>query len=84
MKLAAAILCLDCDELHESPRKCPACASEAPGFPVRRAIASLAGPEVTDYVQRSYDQAMDATVVEVYDHATGAREVEVWPAKEEA
>jgi hypothetical protein len=40
MKLSTAFLCCEesCETVHNDPRRCPACGSEAQPFPLARAL----------------------------------------------
>lgn len=41
MKRKDAILCLDCDEIHDNQNACPKCLSGASGFSIARVIKPM-------------------------------------------
>jgi tRNA(Ile2) C34 agmatinyltransferase TiaS len=41
VKLRDALLCPDCEEIHESARRCPSCGSEARAFAISRVIKPM-------------------------------------------
>jgi len=46
MKLRDALLCPDCEEIHESARRCPSCGSEARPFAIARVIKPMPRDQV--------------------------------------
>lgn len=41
MKLRDALLCPDCEEIHDNARRCPSCGSEARPFAIARVIKPM-------------------------------------------
>lgn len=48
MKLAAALLCVSCDEVHTDPSKCPWCGDTAPPFAIARAVQPKSREEIDE------------------------------------
>lgn len=46
MKLRDALLCVSCEEIHDRPRRCPSCGSEAPALALSRVIEPLPREDV--------------------------------------
>lgn len=41
MKLRDTLLCISCEELHDSPQRCPSCGSEAQPLAIARVIKPM-------------------------------------------